>query len=100
MERAIAARKRCLRLRRHERRAAHRLDAAGDEEIAVTGDDGVARADDRAQPRGAEPVDGDAGDALRKARKERREPGHVAVVLAGLVGAAEPDVFDLGRIDA
>src|SRR5437868_12259199 len=38
-----------LRLRRDERRARHRLDAARDEEISVTGDHRVARADDRGE---------------------------------------------------
>ena len=100
VERAVAARERRVRLRRHERRPRHRLDAARDEEVAVARDHGVARADDGAQPRGAEPVDRHARDAVGQPGEQRREPRHVAVVLAGLVRAAEPDVLDLGRVDA
>ena len=100
MQRAVAARERRVRLRRHERRPRHRLDAAGDEEVAVARDDGVAGADDRGQTRGAEPVDRHAGDRFRQAGEQRGEPRDVAVVLAGLVGAAEPDVLDLAGVDA
>jgi hypothetical protein len=49
-QRAVAARERRLRLGRHERRPTHRLDAAGDEEVAVPGRDRVAGADDRREP--------------------------------------------------
>src|SRR5919204_320904 len=91
---STAAAQRCC-----ERRPAHRLDAAGDEEVAVAGDDGVARGDDRGQPGGAEPVDGDAGNMLGQAREEDGHACDVAVVLAGLVRAAEVDILDLVRGD-
>ena len=100
VERAVAARIRRLRLRRDERRAAHRLDAARDEEVAVPGDDGVARRRDGGESGGAEPVHGHARDRVRQAGEQRRHPGDVAVVLAGLVRRAEVDVFDLRRVDA
>ncbi len=100
VHRPVAARKGRIRLRRDERRAAHRLDAARHEEVAVAGDDRMAGADDGREPGRAEPVDGDARDRLGQPGEERRHPGDVAVVLAGLVGAAEVDVLELGRIDA
>ena len=100
VERAVAAGVRRVGLRGHERRPRHRLDAARDEEVAVAGDHGVAGADDRRQARRAEPVDGDAADRLGQAGEQRGKAGHVAVVLAGLVRAAEPHVLDLGDRDA
>ena len=97
MEHPVTSYEGRVRLRRHERRARHRLDTARDEEITVAGDDGMAGADDGCEARGAEPVDGDAADGIGQARKERSEARDVAVVLARLVGAAEPDVLDLLR---
>src|SRR5207244_4072100 len=55
----------------------------------------VAGAGDRGQARRAESVDGHAADALRQPRQQDRHAGDVAVVLARLVGAAEPDVLEL-----
>ena len=95
----VAARERLVRLRHRERRAAHRLDAAGDEEVAVTRGDRVTRGDDGREARGAEPVDGHAGDGLRQPGEQRRHARDVAVVLTGLVRAAEVDVLDLLRRD-
>ena len=97
VDRPVPARVRGVRLRRDERRARHRLDAARDEEVAVPGDHRVAGADDRGEARRAEAVHRHARDGLRQAREQRREPRDVPVVLARLVRAAEPDVLDLGR---
>ena len=44
---AVAAWEPAVRLRGDERRARHRLDAAGDEQVAVAGDHGVGGPDDR-----------------------------------------------------
>ena len=85
---------------RDERRARHRLLAARDEQVAVARDHGVARADDRREAGGAEPVDRDAADRVGKPREQRGHARDVAVVLAGLVRGAEPDVLDLLRRDA
>src|SRR5207248_1310697 len=49
---------------------------------------------------GAEAVDGDAAHFDGKASEEDGHAGHVAVVLASLVSAAEDDVLDAGGIDA
>ena len=95
VQRPVAAGERHVRLRRHERRPGHRLDAARDEEIAVPGDDGMAGTDDRREARRAQAVDGDAGDGVGEAGEQRGEARDVPVVLARLVRAAEPDVLDL-----
>ena len=55
---------------------------------------------DRLQPRAAQPVDGLPADLDREAGEEQRHARHVAVVLAGLVGAAQDDVLDERRVDA
>ena len=82
------------------RRAGHRLDAAADEHVAVADGDRVGRRVDRLQAGAAQPVDGQPADLDREAGQEQRHPGDVAVVLAGLVGAAEDDVLDERRVDA
>ena len=100
VERAVAARVRRVRLRSDQRRAGHRLDPAGDEEVTVAGDDRLAGTDNGREPRGAQPVDRHAGDRLRQPRQQRGEAGDVAVVLTGLIRAAEPHVLDLARGNA
>ena len=79
-----------VRLRRHERRARHRLDTARDEELAVAGDDRMAGADDRGEPRCAEPVDGDTARPTRAARRAARPCARRCGCPRRLVRAAEP----------
>ena len=55
---------------------------------------------DGIEPRTAQTVDRRAGHAVRQAGQQRRHARDVAIVLAGLVGAAEEDVIDRGPIDA
>ena len=62
--------------------------------------DRVRRRVDGLEARTAQPVDGLAADLDREVRQQQRHPGDVAVVLAGLVGAAEDDVLDERRVDA
>ncbi len=100
VEDAVAAREGALRLGRHERRPAHRLDPAGDEEVAIAREHCVACGSDRGQPGCAQPVERHACHRLRQASQQRPHARDIAVVLAGLVGAAEIDVLDLGRVDA
>jgi hypothetical protein len=52
------------------------------------------------QARGAEPVQGDAGDGVGHPGQEQRHAGDVAVVLSGLVRAAHVDVLDVTHRDA
>ena len=84
----------------HVRRPRHRLDAAADEHVAVADGDRVGRRVDRLEPRAAQPVDGQAADLDREAGQEHGHPRDVAVVLAGLVRAAEDDVLDERGVDA
>jgi hypothetical protein len=87
-------------LRHHPRRAAHRLDAAGQIEVALPEPQGARGLVDRLEAGSAEPVHGHAGDLDRQSGEQRGHPGDVAVVLAGLVRGSEVDVDDLARIDA
>ncbi len=100
VHRLRAAREGALGLLDHPGGAAHRLDPAGEVEVALAELDRAGGGVDRLQAGGAEPVDGGAGDALRQAGEQRRHPRDVAVVLAGLVGGAEVDVDDPLRVDA
>jgi hypothetical protein len=88
-----------LGLRHREWRAAHRLDTPGNEEIAVPSRNGMARGNDCGQPGRAEPIHGHARNVLGQASKQDGHARDVAVVLAGLIRAAEVDVFDLAGID-
>ena len=62
--------------------------------------DRVRRGVDRLQPAPAQPVDGQPADLDREPGEQQRHPRDVAVVLAGLVGAAEDHVLDQRRVDA
>ena len=97
VQRAVAARKRLVRLRRDERCARHRLGAARHEELAVAGDHRMAGRDDCREAGGAESVHRHAGHRVRQAREQRGHARDVPVVLAGLVGRAEVDIFDVCR---
>jgi hypothetical protein len=82
-------------LRAHERRATHRLDAAGDEELSVTRRNRMTRRHDRAETGRAQTVHGHARDRLGQTGKEDGHPRDVSVVLSRLVRGAEVHVFDL-----
>jgi hypothetical protein len=71
------------------KRQPHRFDAAGDGEFHFAGADRARGVADRVEPGGAEPVDGDARDRIGQAGEQQRHARDIAVVLAGLVGAAE-----------
>ena len=81
--------------RPHERRPAHRLDSARDEEPSVARRNGVTRRHDRTQSRRAQTVHGDAGDCFRQPGKEHRHACDVAIVLTRLIRRAEVHVLDL-----
>jgi hypothetical protein len=59
-----------LGLEHHVRRPAHRLDAAGDEDVAVADGDGVGGRVDRLQAAAAQPVDRQPADLDRQPRKQ------------------------------
>ncbi len=54
---------------------------------------------DGIEARGTQPVDGHARDDVRQAGEQQRHARDIAVVLAGLVGAAEIDLVERGPID-
>ena len=70
------------------------FDAARDREIDLAGADRAARGTNRIEARCAEAVEGLAGNGVRQAREQQRHARDVAVVLAGLVGAAEKHFVD------
>ena len=82
----------------HVGRARHALDAAGDDQVGFAAGDRARGLSDRLQPGRAQPVDGDGGHAWRQAGQQRRHARHVAVVLAGLVGAAEDHLVQRGPV--
>ena len=81
-------------------RARHALDAAGDEDLAFAAADGARRHVDRRQPGGAQPVDGHPGGFNGQPGQQGGHARHVAVVFAGLVGAAEVDLLDQPGVDS
>ena len=89
-----------LGLRHHERRAAHAFDAAGDHQLRLAALDGARCGADRVHPRTAQAVDRRARHADRQPGQQRRHARDVAVVFAGLVGAAEDHVAHGLPIDA
>ena len=95
----VSAREAALGLERHERRARHRLDAAGQHQVGLAEAELAGALDGRLEAGGAEAVDGHAGHLDREARQQAGHAGHVAVVLAGLVGAAHVDLVDRGGVE-
>ena len=93
------ARKRFRRLAHHERRPRHQFDAAGNGEIDLAGADRAASGADGIEARGTETIEGLAGNRFGHARQQQRHARDVAVVLAGLVGAAEKHLIDLGPVE-
>src|SRR5262249_27414032 len=79
--------------------ARHRLDAAGDGEIDLAAFDRARGVADRVETGGAEAVDGEAGDGIGKSGNQQGHARDVAVVLAGLIGAAKHDLVDRRPID-
>src|SRR5206468_6377238 len=82
------------RLRHHERRARHALDAPRDVHLPFTDLDGARGAGDGAHAGRAQSVYRLTGDGVRQPREQRGHARDVAVVLARLIRAAEHDVRD------
>ena len=91
------AREGFARLAHDERGAGHALDASRDGDIHFAGANGASRRAQRVETRTAQAIDRRAGHFLRDARKQQRHARDIAVVLAGLVGAAREDVLDRAR---
>ena len=82
------------RLADDERRPAHALHPAGDDQVGLPGPDLPGPDGHRVRPRPAQPVDGRPGHLHRQPGQQHRHPGHVPVVLARLVGAPQDHVVD------
>jgi hypothetical protein len=87
------------RLGHHERGPRHALDPTGKGEVDLAGADRTGDDADRVHARTAETVDRRAGHVDRQAGKQRRHARDVAVVLAGLVGAAIDRVVERGPVE-
>jgi len=74
------------------------LDAAGDEDVALAGLDGVVGHPGRLYARGAEPVDRRAGQVVVPGQ-DGDDPRKVGALLAGRLGAAPVEVLDDRRVE-
>ena len=90
---------RFLRLAHDEGCARHRLDPARDRHVDVAGAHRARGARHRLEAGCAQPVQGHAPDRIRQPGQQQRHAGDVAVVLAGLVGAAEKNLVERRPID-
>ena len=81
------------------RHPAHRLDAAGEDQVLEAGADASRRLVDGLQAAGAEAVELDAGDRLGEAGRQRRGLGDVAALLAERRDDAEHDVVDAAGVE-
>jgi hypothetical protein len=82
------------RLGNHQRRAAHAFDAARDCERDFAGGNGSRRHRYRLHSRAAQTVYRRRRHAYGHACQQRGHAGHVAIVFAGLVGAAVKNIVD------
>ena len=85
--------------RRTERHPAHHLDTACDDDVLLTGHDGLRREVQRLLARSAGPVDRGARDGLGPARGQHRVAADVAGLVAHLGHAAPHHVVDDVGID-
>ena len=81
------------------RHPAHRLDAAGEDQVLEAAADAGRGLVDRLEAGGAEAVELHAGDGLGVAGRERRGLGDVAALLADRRDDAEHDVVDAARVE-
>jgi hypothetical protein len=87
VNRALAA-EGAVGLGHHERRAAHALHAAGHQQFGFSGADRARSRAHRIEPGTAETGDRHARHLQRQTGHQGQQAGHVALVLASLVGAA------------
>ena len=78
---------------------AHRLRSSGDDDLLGAGANAHVRLGDCFQARGAQAVDGHAGNIDGELCAQSRHAGHVPTGLSFLLGATEDYVFDLGPIE-
>ena len=96
----VAAAEGGLGLGHHKRRAAHAFHAAGNHQLRFTAADGAGCTAHRVHATSAQAVDGGARYFWRQAGQQGGHAGHVAVVFAGLVGAAIEHIADGGPVHA
>src|SRR5262245_66259358 len=94
-----ASGERLLRLSLYEWRARHRFNAAGDREVHFAGPNSTRGGADCFEARSTEAVQSHARHVVWQARKQERHARNVAVVFAGLIGAAIEDFLELCPID-
>ena len=87
-------RKGAFSLRHDKGRPRHGFHPAGDHQLRLTGLDRPRGGDDSVHARPAQPVDGRPRHAVGQAGKQQAHAGDIAIVLAGLVDAAEDDIID------
>ena len=71
------------------------FDPAGNGEIHIAGLDRARRIAHGIEPGRAQPVDCDTRNGFRQSGQQERHARHIAVVFAGLIGAAEKDLVEL-----
>src|SRR3546814_10130476 len=81
-----------------ERGAAHAFRPAGDDEVGIAAADRPRRHGNSVHAGAAEAIERDAARRVGKAGEQPGHAGEVAIVLAGLVGAAEDDVVAVGPV--
>src|SRR5678815_2909191 len=84
---------------RQVRGVAHRLEAAGDDDLRLTEGDGLGCGDDGLQTRAAHLVQGVGGNGVGNPGPDRRLTAG-SLSLAGLEDVPHPDLLDLPRVDA
>jgi hypothetical protein len=89
-----------LGLGHHERRAAHALDATGDEQVALARGDHLRGIGHRVQAARAVALEHRAADLDRQAGEQAGMARDAARVFAALVGAADHDVLELLGLEA
>src|SRR5205807_2601134 len=94
VENARVAAKRRLGLAHDEWRTAHTFNTARDENITLAAGDGLRRHRDRVEPGAAIALQHGPRDLDRQTGDERGVARDTAAILAGLVGAADHDIFD------
>src|SRR6267154_1702690 len=81
------------------RRPRHALDATGDSEVELPGNNSTRGCPDGVGAAGAEAIDRHARRTDRQTAQQRRHTRDVAIIFSGLIGTTEKDVIDLSRID-
>ena len=81
-----------------ERRPRHRLDAAGNDHVAIAGPDRTRGHADRIHAGAAEPVHRRPRQAGGQPGQQCRHASDIAIILARLIGAAIDEVVDAGPV--